>query len=95
MATYNTKWWGLVVKLNKDETCYVTTGALGATAISAAIGGFWGWFIAGVIFLHKMWIHGRVGVNGVGLHIAWSGHLIKVNRRGDASSCPPVTPPCC
>jgi len=95
MASIRKKWWGIIVSLNKDETCYVTSSALGASGIAAAIGGPWGWFVAAVIFVHKIWIHAQVGTSGVKLHITWAGILIKVKRRGDASSCDPITPPCC
>lgn len=93
MASIKTKWWGVKVKLNKGETCAVTSGSLAATGIAAFLGIAAhpvGWAIAVAIFAHKMWIHTKVGTRGVILHITWAGFLKKVKRRGSPSSCPPI-----
>ena len=93
MAKVKTKWWGLVVNLNKRETCAVTTSTGGAAAIAAGIGVSLnpiGWLICAGIFAHKIWIHAMVGTKGVKLHFTWAGVLKNVKRRGSISSCPPI-----
>ncbi len=89
MATVKTKWWGVFVKLDRTETCRVTSvHDLAGGAVSIFVGGPWGALIAVAIGAQKDWIRSSVGTNGVKLKIAWTGNLFSVKRRGSISNCP-------
>jgi len=87
MASVKTRWWGVIVELNRDEACFAATGIDGYEYLMAAIPPPWNVIVVAAVKLHKIWIGRNVGTNGADMHFNWAGFLHNVKRRGPFQSC--------
>lgn len=87
MAKVKTRWWGVIVELDRDEACFAATGIDGYDYITGAIAPPWGALVVAAILVHKAWIGGNTGANGVDLHFNWAGFLHHVAQRGPYQRC--------
>lgn len=87
MATVKTRWWGIIVELNRDEACFAATGIDGYDYLLLAIPPPWGEIVVVAVVAHKVWIGSNTGVDGADLHFNWAGFLHHVGRRGSFQKC--------
>ena len=82
------RWWGAIVSLNRDEGCFAASGLPEfGNFILLAIPPPWGEIVLAAVILHKSWIGGNMGTDGVDLHFNWGGTLHWVARRGNPQGC--------
>jgi hypothetical protein len=92
MATVQSRWWGVIVTLNREEGCFAATGSAAGEALLNTIP-VWGPLIWAAIKLHKLWIASNTGTDGVDLHFNWLGFLQYVGRRGAFEPCAEIPMP--
>jgi hypothetical protein len=86
MAQVQTRWWGVIVSLNREEACFAATGSPVGEALLNSIP-VWGQLIWLAVKVHKTWIAANTGTDGIDLHFSWAFVLHYVGRRGDYQSC--------
>ena len=87
MAEIATRWWGIIVSLNREEGCLAATGSREGEALLNAIPPPWGQLVLLAVKIHKFWIGSNAGTDGIDLHFNWAGFLHYVGRRGDPAPC--------
>jgi hypothetical protein len=92
MASVSTRWWGVIVSLNREEGCFAATGSPAGEALLNAIPPPWGQIVLLAVKVHKFWIGANMGTEGIDLHFNWGGFLHYVGRRGDPQACTDATP---
>jgi hypothetical protein len=90
MAQVQTRWWGVIVSLNREEACFAATGIPAGEVLLNAIP-IWGPVIVIAVKFHKAWIGANTGTEGVDLHFNWAGFLHYVGRIGDYQPCDGAT----
>ncbi|MFE5817960.1 hypothetical protein [Streptomyces sp. NPDC056479] len=83
MAEVQTRWWGLVVSLDRSEGDFAATGIPVAGELLVLTVPLYGPLILAAIEAHKQWIGSRLGTEGVDLHLNWAGFLHWVETRGE------------
>jgi hypothetical protein len=88
MAAVETRWWGVIVSLDRPGGCFAATGVPEAgDLLLLTIPAPWGQIVLLAVKLHKAWIGANMGTDGVDLHFNWGGFLHFVAGRGEPQSC--------